>query len=424
MPRPEAPANDSNVEIVERPTADNPNFIFRIGINIYISNVRQERDRYYNRDRDQIYYEDLDRGRIRETIVRPDGTRIVTVYNRYGDVLKRTKIFPDDREFYLATYDPRDDDTDDSFFIDPGDELPPLRLTIPASEYILDADSADEDEVEFFLDQPPVEKVRRIYSIDEVKRSARIRDTVRRLEVGDLTFDSGKATISRDQVGSLSKVAKAMLALLDRNPAEVFLIEGHTDATGSDQANLILSDQRASTVARILTDFYEIPPENLTTQGYGERYLKVQTDEARRAQPPRHRQAHHATGDLRDRGQLSTVTINAKGRVSTRPFCLRGCRFGRRKRLELDRIELPEPAHGHGVDRHRIEEVQLLAAALLRHDQARLFQRQQMLGHGLPADRQTLAELGQRLPVAAAQSLQQHTPIFVGKRGEYRVPLR
>ncbi len=131
---PEAPANDSNVEIVERPTADNPNFIFRIGINIYISNVRQERDRYYNRDRDQIYYEDLDRGRIRETIVRPDGTRIVTVYNRYGDVLKRTKIFPDDREFYLATYDPRDDDTDDSFFIDPGDELPPLRLTIPASE--------------------------------------------------------------------------------------------------------------------------------------------------------------------------------------------------------------------------------------------------------------------------------------------------
>jgi outer membrane protein OmpA-like peptidoglycan-associated protein len=270
---------DKQVEVIEKPSADKPSFVFKIGINIYITNVQQERDRFYNRDRDQIYYEDLSRGRIRETITRPDGTRIVTVYNRYGDVLKRTKIYPDNREFYLATYDPRDDGGDeDSFFLDPGDELPPLRLTIPASDYILDADTADVDVVELFLDQPPVEKVRCIYSIDEVKRSARLRDTVRRLEVGDLTFDSGKATISRDQVGSLSKVAKAMLSLLDKNPAEVFLIEGHTDAVGSDVSNLELSDQRAATVARILSDFYEIPPENLVTQGYGERYLKVQTE--------------------------------------------------------------------------------------------------------------------------------------------------
>ena len=44
------------------------------------------------------------------------------------------------------------------------------------------------------------------------------------------------------------------------------------------QSNLILSDQRAGTVARILTDFYDVPPENLVTQGYGERYLKVKTE--------------------------------------------------------------------------------------------------------------------------------------------------
>ncbi len=103
---------------------------------------------------------------------------------------------------------------------------------------------------------------------------------MRRLEIGGLTFDSGKATISRNQVGALSKVADAMQKLLDRNPGEVFLIEGHTDATGSDVANLILSDNRAATVARILTDFYDIPPENLVTQGYGERFLKVKTEAA------------------------------------------------------------------------------------------------------------------------------------------------
>ena len=49
---------------------------------------------------------------------------------------------------------------------------------------------------------------------------------------------------------------------------------------GGDQPNLILSDQRAATVARILTDFYDVPPENLVTQGYGERYLKVKTEKA------------------------------------------------------------------------------------------------------------------------------------------------
>ena len=125
-----------------------------------------------------------------------------------------------------------------------------------------------------------MEQVRKIYTIEEVKRSARIRDSVRRVEVGGLTFDSGAATIARSQVGALSKVANAMLAILEDNPGETFLIEGHTDAVGSDQSNLILSDQRASTVARILTDFYDVPPENLVTQGYGERYLKVKTDKA------------------------------------------------------------------------------------------------------------------------------------------------
>jgi outer membrane protein OmpA-like peptidoglycan-associated protein len=32
-----------------------------------------------------------------------------------------------------------------------------------------------------------------------------------------------------------------------------------------------------------MTEFYDIPPENLTTQGYGETYLKVETEKAERA---------------------------------------------------------------------------------------------------------------------------------------------
>jgi outer membrane protein OmpA-like peptidoglycan-associated protein len=259
----------------------NSGFIFQVGVNLVINNPAQEIDRFYDPDEDEIYYERLGNGRTRETIVRPSGVQIVTIRNRYGEVLQRSRIMPDGREYILATYRD-DDDADDFFWTDPGERLPPLRLNIPLREYVLDADYADEDEIEFFLSQPPVERVRQIYSIEDVKRSARIRDTVRRLEVGGLTFDSGAATISRSQVGQLSKVANAMLDLLERNPGEVFLIEGHTDAVGSDISNLQLSDRRAATVARILTDFYGIPPENLVTQGYGERYLKVRTQAAER----------------------------------------------------------------------------------------------------------------------------------------------
>jgi len=50
--------------------------------------------------------------------------------------------------------------------------------------------------------------------------------------------------------------------VLRRNPDEVFLIEGHTDAVGSDVDNLSLSDRRASSVAQILSETFGVPPEN------------------------------------------------------------------------------------------------------------------------------------------------------------------
>jgi outer membrane protein OmpA-like peptidoglycan-associated protein len=58
----------------------------------------------------------------------------------------------------------------------------------------------------------------------------------------------------------------------------VFLIEGHTDAVGNDVDNLSLSDRRAQSAAELLTQQFNVPAENLTSQGYGKQYLKEQTD--------------------------------------------------------------------------------------------------------------------------------------------------
>jgi outer membrane protein OmpA-like peptidoglycan-associated protein len=65
--------------------------------------------------------------------------------------------------------------------------------------------------------------------------------------------------------------------LLAENPGELFLIEGHTDAVGSAASNLSLSDRRAESVALALTEYFDIPPENMVVQGYGESELLVET---------------------------------------------------------------------------------------------------------------------------------------------------
>ena len=55
------------------------------------------------------------------------------------------------------------------------------------------------------------------------------------------------------------------------------MIAGHTDAVGSDDDNASFSDRRAAAVAEVLTEQFDVPAENLVTQGYGEQYLKVDT---------------------------------------------------------------------------------------------------------------------------------------------------
>jgi outer membrane protein OmpA-like peptidoglycan-associated protein len=240
-----------------------------------------ERPRMTRGARD-VYYEDLPRGRTRETIVRGNGDQVVTIRDRDGFVIQRSRITPDGREYVLNYVDERHRENVREWR-DPGEELPPMRLTIPRRQYILESEAVESpDEYYEFLEQPPVEKVQRLYSIEEVKRSARVRDIARRVDLDTLNFDFGSADISQEEAGKLQGVAEAMERLLEKNPAETFLIEGHTDAVGSDTANLALSDRRAEAVANALTDYFDIPPENLATQGYGERYLKVDTEEPER----------------------------------------------------------------------------------------------------------------------------------------------
>jgi outer membrane protein OmpA-like peptidoglycan-associated protein len=250
--------------------------------------IIRDKDRMFIRHDENERFRDLDRGRdLRQErrgddfvtyFPRPNGEQIITLTDRNGRMLKRSRRFRDGREIIII---------DNSFGPMGGPEydtvlLPLPALTMPRERYILDADTADESQIYETLAAPPVAPLPRRYTLDQVRYSHDLRAHMRSVDLDTINFDTGSWAVTQDQAGQLANIAKALNQAISRNHNEVFLIEGYTDAVGSDVDNLSLSDRRAASVATILTEDFKVPPENLTTQGYGEEYLKVQTQEANR----------------------------------------------------------------------------------------------------------------------------------------------
>jgi outer membrane protein OmpA-like peptidoglycan-associated protein len=208
-------------------------------------------------------------------IVRPDGDQIITVTDDDGRLIRRFRRGPDGREFIIV-------DNRRPIGVPIFLPLPLPVITIPQDQYIVDTAVAPEPYIYDTLMAPPLVPIERPYSLDEIRYNVALRDRMRRIDVDTINFDFGSWEVSPDQVTRLQLVAQAIQDVLSRNPNEVFLVEGHTDAVGNDVDNLSLSDRRAETVAGILTQTFQVPPENMTTQGYGSHFLKIQTPEANR----------------------------------------------------------------------------------------------------------------------------------------------
>ncbi len=215
-------------------------------------------------------------GRTLETVTRRNGARIETVRDEGGYILRRSHILPDGREIVLIDNRGRDDRRR----VDYGDRLPPLRIDIPRDRYVVPARRASREMIYDTFAAPPVEAVENPYTLREVRESERLRAKVRRVDLDTITFETGSAVVRESQVPLLEDMANATLDLIDKDPSAVLLVEGHTDAVGSEVYNLALSDRRAETVAWILSSRYGVPPENLVVQGYGEQFLKVNTQRA------------------------------------------------------------------------------------------------------------------------------------------------
>ena len=79
-------------------------------------------------------------------------------------------------------------------------------------------------------------------------------------------FDTNKANIKTKYTEDLDKLG----TFLKEWPQAKGEISGHTDNVGSKQYNLKLSQRRAASVKKYLVDKFNIAPDRLTTEGYGE----------------------------------------------------------------------------------------------------------------------------------------------------------
>jgi outer membrane protein OmpA-like peptidoglycan-associated protein len=80
----------------------------------------------------------------------------------------------------------------------------------------------------------------------------------------DILFDVGEATLKTDATVALAKLAGILLIMQDLN----LRVEGHTDSTGTASFNLRLSERRADSVFDFLAA-QGIQVARMKTAGYG-----------------------------------------------------------------------------------------------------------------------------------------------------------
>jgi len=226
-------------------------------------------------------------------IDRPGNVKIYSETDANGQLLRRYRRGPDGRDVIIIDNRRRRHGIGKDIAIGAGIglgvaagavlldsfiDVPEPHVRIPRDKYIVEYEGASDDDVYEALSAPPIEDFSDRYSLDEIRATARLRDRMRRVDLDDINFEFGSWDVDPSEYGKLERVARGMLRVIRHNPNEVFLIEGYTDAVGSREDNLSLSDRRAESVAEVLTQQFQVPFENLTTQGYGEDYLKVPTD--------------------------------------------------------------------------------------------------------------------------------------------------
>src|SRR5579863_809614 len=106
----------------------------------------------------------------------------------------------------------------------------------------------------------------RSLSLGEREEIAEIAATKPKIDL-NIQFDYDSAEISKASLSSVQELGRALSNASLKG--STFVVAGHTDAIGGEAYNQDLSERRADTIKRYLTDKYGINGSDLVTVGYG-----------------------------------------------------------------------------------------------------------------------------------------------------------
>jgi len=210
-------------------------------------------------------------GSTRTNVMRHDGTEIVTIRDAGGRVLRRVRIAPDGREYVLF------DDTRTTA---------PVRIRDLPEPSIGTYDyqaASDRESLRAALLAADRNDIGRSFSLQQVREINEVRQLSPEINLRNVTFATASSAIQPSQAEQLRQMGLLMRDVIAEDPTELFLIEGYTDAIGEPGYTLLLSDRRAESVALAFSEYFGVPTENMVVQGYGERFLKIPTEQAERA---------------------------------------------------------------------------------------------------------------------------------------------
>ena len=229
----------------------------------------------------------------RTIIIRPDGTQIITVNDREGRLVRRVRRDNDGRELVILDNSFRDSGPAGDFYVD----LPPPVLRIPQDRYIVEAETADPALIYETLIAPPVDRIARRYSLDEIRYSPSVRQRMPSIDLNTINFETGSWEIPQDQALKLQVIADGLNSAISRNPREIFLVEGHTDAVGSDVDNLSLSDRRAEFSCNTVVAAIQSPGRKSCLSGLWQAVSENSNGRTREAKSPGHNTSNYTTAD-------------------------------------------------------------------------------------------------------------------------------
>ena len=126
-------------------------------------------------------------------------------------------------------------------------------------------DTAAQAKEASFVDKLRNRKTRSL-SLGEREEIAEIAATKPKIDL-EIRFDYNSADISKSSMPAVQELGKA---LSDASlKGSTFVVAGHTDAVGGETYNQDLSERRADTIKKYLTEKYGLNGANLVTVGYG-----------------------------------------------------------------------------------------------------------------------------------------------------------